>query len=71
MKAFVHVCTIEIRMRSLPNPFNLNQNGFCTCDFLAVFAVVFPYTLMTLGVNRCHDGLGPAGPPLDVDLTDI
>ena len=41
-----------------------------TCDLLAVFAVVFPYTLMTLGVNRCHDGLGPAGPPFDVDLTD-
>ena len=41
------------------------------CDLLFCFGAVYLYTLISLSVDQCHVGLGRAGPPLDVDLTDV
>ena len=38
---------------------------------MAVFGAVYFYTLISVGSDQCHVGLGHAGPRLDVDLTDV
>ena len=43
----------------------------CILWFAAVFGAFHLYTLTSDGFDRCHTGLGHAGPPLDVDLTDV
>ena len=45
------------------------NNGWCDLRFC--FGAVHLYTLILARVDQCHVGLGRAGPPLDVDLTDV